>query len=507
MELSNPLVPKPQPVTWYRQRSLQLIVATLVFLSPLLALPLVWSQTPVSQPLALRDQPVKRLQVLASGAVTLFYAQTSGNLWRSVDEGITWTRADRGLPASRLGASAVIDWVVAPADPWTLYAVVWYGDEARLFQSSDGGDTWRVGGRLEDTAAAPDSPQTYTVASAAANLRHVYLANNAWLWSSHDSGQSWRQAGALPTHAPGKNRPLLAVDSGDPDLIFASLGTGIWRSRDQGQSWQPAGDLSPLALVGSLATAQERSGLVFAGGQAAVMHSADGGDRWTTTKLPGAQGLIRSLLVDPRVGETLFAMDEQSRIFRSDDAGHSWHAMPSGSSKLLTALALNPVRRDRLYSAGNDGIWAQPVELLLPTATPRATASSTPTVTPSPTATTSATATPTPSAAATPTPPGTPTNPTPQVTAAATVAPSARPPSTPTTGAGAGAPSPTVASPPPQSTASPTGTPASPLPPTVVPTSAPTATPPPPTAVPTSAPTATPPPTAVPTLPPTPPPR
>lgn len=313
MELSDSLVPRPQPVTWYRQRSLQLIVATLVFLSPLLTLPLIWSQAPVSQPLSLRGQPVRRLQVLASGAATLLYAQTSGNLWRSVDEGITWTRADRGLPAARLGASSVIDWAVAPADPWTVYAVVWYGDEARLFHSSDGGDTWRVGGRPGDTTAVPDLPKTYTVTIATANPRQVYLANSAWLWFSSDGGQSWRHSGALPAHEPAEIRPMLAVDAGDPALIYASLGTGVWRSHNHGQSWQPAGDLSPQAAVASLATAQERSGLVFAGGQAAVLHSTDSGDRWTATELPGAQGLIRSLLVDPRVGETLFAVDEHSQ--------------------------------------------------------------------------------------------------------------------------------------------------------------------------------------------------
>ncbi len=137
---------KPQPAPWYRQRSLHLIVATLVFLSPLLALPIVWSQAPASQPLALRDQPVLRVQAQPSGAVTLLYAQTPGNLWRSVDDGATWTRADNGLPAARPGASALLDWVAAPADPWTVYALVRRGQDVRLWQSEDGGDTRHLAG-------------------------------------------------------------------------------------------------------------------------------------------------------------------------------------------------------------------------------------------------------------------------------------------------------------------------------------------------------------------------
>jgi photosystem II stability/assembly factor-like uncharacterized protein len=480
METQIPPGAKPQPAPWYRQRSLQLIVATLVFLSPLLALPVAWSQAPASQPLALRGQPVLRMQALPSGAATLLYAQTPGNFWRSVDDGVTWARADSGLPAAGLGASLVIDWAAAVSDPWTLYAVARHNGAARLFHSRDGGNTWQATGRWPvDGSAASDAPQAYVLALTAADSQHVYLANAAQLWLSSDGGRSWRSAGALPAAGLSVERWLLAVDAQDPALLYASTGIGVWRSQDQGQSWQPAGDLPPLAQIGSLATAQERSDLLFAGGRAVVFCSRDGGDRWTAAALPGAAGMVRTLLVDPRVGETLFALDERSQLFRSDDAGQSWQAIGSERGHLLTALALNPVRRNRLYSAGNDGIWSQPVELLLPTATPTATYSPTPTPTATPTATATATptatatstptatasptATPTPTHTATPTRTTTPTRtPAPAATVTATglppAPPSAEPTATPSSGGG------NVPPPPPPPTPAPTGAPT--LPPT-----------------------------------------
>ncbi len=176
METQAPSAPKPQPTPWYRQRSLQLIAATLVFLSPLLALPIAWSQAPASQPLALRGQPVLRLQALSSGAATLLYGQTPGNLWRSVDDGVTWTRADNGLPAAGLGASLLLDWAVASADPWTLYALARSNGEVRLFQSSDGGDTWRAGGRWPAAGETFASFQAYTLALSADDAQWIYLA-------------------------------------------------------------------------------------------------------------------------------------------------------------------------------------------------------------------------------------------------------------------------------------------------------------------------------------------
>jgi photosystem II stability/assembly factor-like uncharacterized protein len=482
LETQIPSAAKPQPAPWYRQRGLHLIVATLVFLSPLLALPIARSQAPASQPLALRGQAVLRVQALSTGAATLLYAQTSGNLWRSVDDGVSWAPADNGLPTAGLGASPLIDWAAAAADPWTLYAVARRNGESRLFQSSDGGDTWRAGGRWLIDGAEATPPQRYTLALFHADPQRLYLAGTTQLWFSSDGGRSWRSAGALPAVESGAGPWLLAVDGDDPARLYASTGTGVWRSQDQGLSWQPAGDLPPLLQVASLATALERSDLVYAGSRAVVFQSSDGGDHWQAVELPGAHGAIRTMLVDPRVAETLFALDERSQMFRSDDAGQSWQAVGADSGQTLTALALNPVRRNRLYSAGNDGVWSQAVDLLLPTPTPTATPSPTPTPTSTPTATPTATDT------ATPTPSSTPT-------ATATATPSAT--TTPTRTA---TPTRTV---PPTALATPTATStALPAGPTVQPVDTPQSpgggeVPPPPTVAPTSAPT----------IPPTPPPR
>jgi photosystem II stability/assembly factor-like uncharacterized protein len=492
METQAPLLSRPQPAPWYRQRSLQLIAAMLVFLSPLLALPVARSQALVSQPMALRGQLVLRMQAHSSGATTLLYAQTPGNLWRSMDDGLTWVRVDNGLFTTGLGVGAnqLIDWAVADADPYRLYAVVRYRGDVRLFRSADGGATWRIGGRwaVESTAPSPPS-QSYTLALAAQDSQQVYLASATQLWLSSDGGQSWQRAGDLPD----AGSLLLAVDTEDPNLLYASTGTGVWRSQDSGLSWQPAGDLPPLVEVDSLATTQA-SGRVFAGGRSVVFCSFDSGQRWTAAELPGASGMMRALLVDPLVDETLFALDERSQIFRSDDAGRSWQLIDTQRGQLLNALALNPVRRNRLYSAGNDGIWSQPLDLLLPTppatatqsptATPTATATATPsaTATATPTATATATATASPLATATPSHTATKTRPTNLVatptatsTGVSSTSPVAQPTATPSSGGGNVSP-----------------------PPTSVPTAAPTTAP---TTIPT------PEPTVVPTLPPTPPPR
>ena len=478
MDASTALtLPQPQRAPWYRQRGLQLLLAAALFFSPVAAAPWIWQRGPAAQPLAMRGQPVGRLYALPSGAATLLYAQTAGALWRSIDDGVTWTRADHGLPTGQFAAIDVRDWAASTASSWLLYALAAGADASvQLYQSRDGGASWAQvvawpGGRGD---------AAYTLALPPTEPLDVYVTGAGSLWHSTDGGRSWLSAAALPPEAAQAAALWLSVDAADAAQLYLSAGAGVWRTIDGGQHWQRAGDLPPLVEIGSLAAAQGRGGLVYAGSRGLVFRSLDAGQTWAAAVLPGAFGVIHALASDARVGETAFALDAHSQLFRSDDAGASWQLVVSDPGQPLAAVALDPVRRTHLYSAGSDGIWLRPVTLLQPTATATPTATSTAT----PTDTATATRTPTPTATRTPT--ATPTR-TPTATSPATATPSR----TPTRRA---------ATPTPAATA----TPAPGVSPQPLPTSTPGsggATPEPPT------PTPVPVPTGAPTLPPTPPPR
>ena len=111
-------------------------------------------------------------------------------------------------------------------------------------------------------------------------------------------------------------------------------------------------------------------------------------------------------------------------VYRTDDGGATWafHGVPG--SRKVTALALDPDSRARLYAATDDGIWERTVVPLqpkvmptlsptplplspttTPTATQTATATATATATFSPTPTVTSTATATITVTATPTRP------------------------------------------------------------------------------------------------------
>lgn len=466
MELSTTTASPPH---WYRQRVPQLALAVLVFLLPLTALPLAWSQTAERFPVGLRGQSVQRLESAAVGAGSVLYAQLAGGLLvRSPDGGATYQRIDAALPHIGLGWTGLVDWIAPPDGRWDLAALAEQDGVVRAYGSADQGDTWQA---LSRPAGAADASRLRALASGADGW--LAAAGQQTLWVSGDAGTTWLVAGQLPPGLSGAGQLLLRASRRDPALLVASSGAGVWLSRDGGASWAQADGLPPLAEVGALAVAADRAGLVYVGGRQLVFVSADGGVTWTASELPGASGLVRALLVDARVGETALAADEAGRLFRSDDAGRRWQFVAEGDPQ--AALALDAYGRNLLFSGGSDGIWAQAIGLQQPTATATATATPLPTRTPTPTATPSATATATPSATPTATPSPTATRTataTPTRTRPAAVAATRTATSTATATAAATDPTPAPTAP-----GAPDQTPAPTALPTEAPTTAPTVAP------------------------------
>lgn len=487
--MDSPLAPPAalQTPPWYRQRGLQILLAGVIFLLPLAAIAFVGPQPAPRQPLALRSQRIVHL-LASRSATAVLVAQTATGLVRSVDGGATFARIDLGLPRSGLGKLWLADWAASGNDLSHLVALAGKPGQERLYRSDDGGATWRLVGIPPTDQPESSAPRAIAMASSDENT--LTLVGDRSLWRSQNGGQSWGDAYPLPDEIAitSSSRRLLATDGLDPKRLFSSAGVGVWRSKDGGQTWERAGDLPPLAEIGSLATAGDRSGTVFAGGRGLVFASRNGGDSWIGVALPGAAGQVRALLVDPRVGETAFAVDTSSRIFRTDDTGRTWKTVDVAHGQEILDLALDLSGEGRLISASTDGIWGQPVVLSFPTATLTSTPTPTDTPTPTPTTMPTETATPTPADTLTPTP--TPTT---------TATPSATPTGTPTRQAGPSATlAPTAAAIRPTATAIPAGTVETPAEPHEPPQDTPTAPPtepPPPTDTPEPEPTDTPEPT------------
>lgn len=283
----------------------------------------------VQQPLAsLPAQQVPSLAIDPADPRRILAASNVG-LLASADGGRSW----QALPAPRGEIAAL---AVPAGRPGAVYAAA----IDRLVRSDDGGQSWtplEVGlptSRPRALAADPQAPDRL----------YAIVGDGATLLRSDDAGGSW-------TPLTGQRLPAdattVVVVPGGPDtqrLLFAgTIGGGVLASGDEGASWGNASGFVngalPTTPVRSLAydaasgdrfegTGGARfSGALYAGTDAGLFKSTDGGTSWTRLPLDARVVAVAASPTDSRV---LLAVDNQARLFRSEDRGLTW---PGGAAR------------------------------------------------------------------------------------------------------------------------------------------------------------------------------
>src|SRR5436305_3719913 len=109
----------------------------------------------------------------------------------------------------------------------------------------------------------------------------------------------------------------LAVDPGNPALVYAIAVDSLYKSTDSGTTWTVLAGPSLQAV----ALDPAHPGTVYAGGQV-LLRSTDGGKTWTdVTPAAGEAVSINVLAVAP--DGTVFAAD-RNLLLRSTDGGRTW---------------------------------------------------------------------------------------------------------------------------------------------------------------------------------------
>jgi photosystem II stability/assembly factor-like uncharacterized protein len=141
----------------------------------------------------------------------------------------------------------------------------------------------------------------------------------------------------------------LAADPVISGTLYASTDQGTFRSLDHGATWSsypstPEG-LPPYAFA---IDPFARGSLVA--GSNHLYRTTDDGASWVEVTPPTYNGLITPTLLqfDTHVPGRLYAGQQGSGVFRSDDAGASWVAFDA-SLGLATAFAIDPADSSRLF--------------------------------------------------------------------------------------------------------------------------------------------------------------
>jgi photosystem II stability/assembly factor-like uncharacterized protein len=241
-------------------------------------------------------------------------------------------------------------WHLEPSltDPDTVYAGV---EDAALFRSSDGGQTWQE----------------------LAGLR------------GHGSGPKWQPgAGGMCLHT-------ILLDPSNPDRMFIAISAaGAFRTDDGGKTWHPINRglksqyiPDPNAEIGfcvhRLAMHRARPNVLFMQLHWNVMRSDNAGDSWhkVSGNLPTDFGFPidvhahepNTVYVVPITSDSLhYPPDGKLRVYRSRTGGDEWEALTNGLPQrdcyvnvLRDAMAVDSLDSCGIYFGTSGGqVYASP---------------------------------------------------------------------------------------------------------------------------------------------------
>ncbi len=259
-----------------------------------------------------------------------FVGAASGGVWKTDNDGATWTPVFDGEGSYSIGAIAL-----DPKDPNVVWVgtgennsqrSVSYGDG--IYKSEDGGKSWK-------NVGLKHSEHIGRIAIDPRNSNTVYVAAEGPLWGpggdrgvfkTTDGGKTWKNVLSISENTGVAD---VALDPEDPDVLYAAA---YQRRR---HVWT----------------------LIDGGPESAIYKSTDAGATWNKLKsgLPSVDMGRIGLAISPAdhnvVYATVEAADKKGGIFRSQDRGATWEKRNDFDQTAMYygQIVADPKNVDRVY--------------------------------------------------------------------------------------------------------------------------------------------------------------
>src|SRR5262249_28672152 len=139
-------------------------------------------------------------------------------------------------------------------------------------------------------------------------------------------------------------------------ILVGTIGQGVMMSPDDGETWTRASvriGMHSDAIVKCLLGDPEHPAVVYAGTDAGLYRTDDGGARWARLDTPMSGSMVWSLAIDPVDPRGLFAgtgTPSKPGMYRSIDAAKTWEQLsveiapecPNVGTPRPTGIAIDP---------------------------------------------------------------------------------------------------------------------------------------------------------------------
>ncbi|HWQ32963.1 MAG TPA: BACON domain-containing carbohydrate-binding protein [Blastocatellia bacterium] len=295
----------------------------------------------------------------------VYISGAQGGVWRTTDNGATWTPLTDDQPSLAMGALAF-----DPNNPNIIYAGTgeqnfsldsYYGNG--VLKSTNGGVTWAVQG------AAVFARQTISrIVVSQSSGQTVLAAANGGLYRSTDGGSTWTRVLA------GVATDVIAAPGNGGTYYSAILAGGVFKSTDGGVSWTkltnglPGSNFGRVHLTISSAAPNTLLASFTARDNTleGLYRTTDGGAGWTklanTPNILGKQGWYNvSLAIHPTSTNIIYFGGLS--LWRSQDGGATWANISNPRDYFQDvhpdqhAIAFNPQNPSVVWIGNDGGVW------------------------------------------------------------------------------------------------------------------------------------------------------
>jgi photosystem II stability/assembly factor-like uncharacterized protein len=150
----------------------------------------------------------------------------------------------------------------------------------------------------------------------------------------------------------------LAVDPGNPQVVYAGTGSGVYKSTNGGGTWNLVNGGLDITSVHSLVIVPTNPQTVYVGAYNGVYKSTNGGASWSVASNGlSINSYVRSLSVDPTNPQIVYAGSDAG-VYKSTDGGSSWTTFNTGLSSLpISSLVIDPSAPQTIYAGTGVGVF------------------------------------------------------------------------------------------------------------------------------------------------------